>query len=122
MVLRLIPHRSSKILLCSYFCLSSVNSLLCSYSYPSSVNAYCVLIPVRLPSIPRIVLLLTNFLVPSLIVGYCPTHGMNYCVFSVKRFFNMTVGVYFQRDSRHLSLVHLANSTPKSTFYSLVAQ
>ena len=73
MVSRLIPHRSSNILLCSYFCPSSVDSLLCSYSCPSSVNSYCVLIPVCLPSIPRIVLLLMTFLVPSLIVGYRPT-------------------------------------------------
>ena len=73
MVSRLIPHRSSNILLCLYFCPSYVDCLLCSYSCPSSVDSYCVLIPVRLSSNPRIVLLLTTFLVPSLIVGYLPT-------------------------------------------------
>ena len=73
MVSCLIPHRSSKILLCSYSCPSFVDSLLCSYSCPSSVDSYCVLLTVHLPSIPRIVRLLTTFLVPSLIVGYLPT-------------------------------------------------
>ena len=71
-------------------CLSphwSLNILLCSYSYLSSVGYFivfiflflfrgffcCVLIPVCLPSIPRIIPLLTTLLVPSLIVGYRPT-------------------------------------------------
>ena len=36
---------------------------------------YCVLITVRLPSIPHIILLLTSFLVHSLIIGYLPAGG-----------------------------------------------
>ena len=36
---------------------------------------YCVIIPVCLPTIPCIILLLTSFLMPSLIVGYRPTHS-----------------------------------------------
>ena len=38
---------------------------------------YCVLIPVRFPSIPRIIPLFTNLLVPSLILGYRPTIPIN---------------------------------------------
>ena len=36
---------------------------------------YCVLIPVRLPSIPCIIPLLKTFLVSILILGYRPTHS-----------------------------------------------
>ena len=43
---------------------------------------YCVLIPVRLLSIPRIILLLSSFLVPILIVGYRPTYSPNHTIHS----------------------------------------
>ena len=36
---------------------------------------YCVLIPVRLPSIPRRTPLFTTLLVPSLLLGYRPTEA-----------------------------------------------
>ena len=74
MVSHLIPHRSSNILLCSYFCPPSVNYFIV-FVFLSIFRwlFYCVLIPVRLPSIPHIILLLKTFLVPSLIVGYRPT-------------------------------------------------
>ena len=42
MVSYLIPHRSSNILLCSYFCPSSVNSSTCLYTCPSSVDSFTV--------------------------------------------------------------------------------
>ena len=42
MVSCLIPHRSSNILLCSYFSPSSVNSSTCSYTCPSSVDSFTV--------------------------------------------------------------------------------
>ena len=75
MVSCLFPHRSLNILLCLYSCPSSVGYFIV-FVFLSVFRRFfcCVLIPVRLPSIPRIILLLTTLLVPSLIVGCCPTY------------------------------------------------
>ena len=60
---------------------------------------YCVLIPVRLPSIPRIILLLTSFLVPSLIVGYRPTHSYTVWIASCWEVWSIGVLRFFVVDS-----------------------
>ena len=59
---------------------------------------YCVLIPVRLPSIPCIILLLTNFLVPSLIVGYLPTHSCTVWIASCWDVWSISVLSFFVED------------------------
>ena len=76
MVYCLIPHRSSKKFIVFVF-LSIFCQFFNVFVFMSAFRwfFYCVLITVRLPSIPHIILLLTSFLVPSLIVGYRPTEA-----------------------------------------------
>ena len=91
---------------------------------------YCVLIRVRLPSIPRIILLLTSFLVPILIVGYRPTHSCTVWIASCWDVWSISVLCFFVVDSSS-SLYSMAqfinwaliflNYVPCSVFFSTSA-
>ena len=67
---------------------------------------YCALIPVRLLSILRIILLLTSFLVPSLIARYHPTHSC-------------TVWIASCWDSWSISVLRLFVVYSSSSLYSM---
>ena len=132
MVSRLIPHRSSNILLCSYFCPSSINSFTVFSLLPVFRRVFHrVLIPVRLPSIPRMILLLTTVLVPSLIVGYRPTHSYTVWItscwdvwlISVLRFFfgDSSLSIHSMEQFINWALIFL-KSIPCSGFVITFAQ